>query len=191
MPACVKLTDSLKLLCLSTMLALAACDRASVDSNFELQGVDAKWSNGFLQATVHQKLTLSAEARRALQHGVPLTVKMEMVIRNTSEQTRVKTSTESYEVRYLPLSNHYQLTLADGNETRTFPRLRHLLADLSRVRISFQTGVLPAGHYELMTRTRLDKRNIPPPMRLPTLFSSKWRHDSEWAAWPLEILPQA
>jgi len=179
------------MLCLFTAFAMTGCDRPAKETYFDLQQVDARWSNGILKATVHQKLALSSEARKALQHGIPLTVQMEMVIRNTSEQTRVKTNLDYYEIRYLPLSDHYQLTLPVGGEIRTFPRLRHLLADLSTIKVSFQTGVLPKGSYELMTRTRMDKRSIPPPMRLPTLFSSEWRHDSEWSAWPLEILPQA
>jgi hypothetical protein len=191
MPVCAKLTDIFRMLCLSSAFLMAGCDRSTVENYFDLQRVDARWSNGTLQVTVHQKLTLSTEARKALQHGVPLTVQMEMVIRNTSEQVRVKTHREYYEVRYLPLSKHYQLTLPGGDEIRTFPRLRHLLADMSTVRVSFQTGVLPTGDYELMTRTRMDKRSIPPSMRLPTLFSSEWRHDSEWFARPLEVLPQA
>ena len=112
-----------------------------------------------------------------------LTVQMELIIRNTSDQTRVKKNLENYEIRYLPLSDHYQLTLSGGSEVRTFPRLRHVLTDLSTVSLSFSTGVLPAGEYELLARTRLDKRKMPPPMRLPTLFSSKWHHDSDWSAW--------
>jgi hypothetical protein len=191
MPVCAKLSKLVMVSCLLTALTVSGCDRSSSENFFDLQQVDARWSNGFLQATVRQKLSLSAEAREALQHGVPLTVQMEMVIRNTSGQTRVKSKLDHYEVRYLPLSDHYQLTLPGGSEVRTFPRLRHLLADLGTVRVSLQTGALPAGSYELLTRTRMDKSSIPPSMRLPTLFSSEWRHDSDWMSSPLEIVPQA
>jgi len=170
---------------------VVGCDRPATDHYFEMERVEASWSNGTLQATIHQKLTLSAAAREALQHGVPLTLQVEMVIRNTSGHTRVKSSLKSYEVRYLPLSDHYQLTLPGGMEIQTFPRLRHLLADLSTVRLSVHTGVLPEGSYELLTRTHMERRTFPPPMRLPTLFSSEWRHDSEWSAWPLQISPLA
>jgi len=173
------------------VFAVAACSGQAIGNHFELQHVDASWSNGELTATLHQSLTLSSEARQALVHGVALTVQMELIIRNTSDQTRVEKNLENYEIRYLPLSDHYQLSLSGGSEVRTFPRLRHVLTDLSTVSLSFSTGVLPAGEYELLARTRLDKRKMPPPMRLPTLFSSKWHHDSDWSAWTLAINPQA
>ena len=116
---------------------------------------------------------------------------MEIVLRNTGNQTRLIQSLDIYEIRYLPMSEHYQLSLPSGSEVRTFPRLRHLLSELSTVKLSFSTGVLPAGDYELLARTRLDRQKMPPPMRLPVLFSSQWRHDSDWSAWPVDIQPGA
>jgi len=173
------------------VFAVAACGGQVNGNHFELQHVDANWSNGEMNVTLNQSLTLSSEARKALVHGVPLTVQMELIIRNTGDQTRVKRNVRNYEIRYLPLSDHYQLTLPGASKVRTFPRLRHVLADLSTVRLSFSTGVLPAGEYELLARIRLDKRKMPPPMRLPALFSSEWHHDSDWSAWVLAINPQA
>ncbi len=191
MPACAKFRENFQALLLCTFLVISGCNGSATEKYFTLQRVDARWSNGQLIATIHQNLVLSSEARRALRHGVPLTVQMELMIKNRQNHSRVMKNLESYEIRYLPMSDHYQLTLPGGNEIRTFPRLRHLLADLSSVTVSFSTGVMPAGDYELLARTRMDKRKIPPPMRLPTLFSSEWRHDSSWSAWPLEINPQA
>jgi hypothetical protein len=180
----------LRQLCLLSIFALAGCGSQTIGQHFELNQVTAYWSDGYLNATLHQTLTLSREAREALVHGVPLTVKTELIIRNTGDGIRREKNLESYEIRYLPLSEHYQLTAADAREVRTFRRLRHLLADLSIVSLTFSTGVLPAGEYELLVRTRLDQQKIPPPMRLPVLFSSEWRHDSDWSAWPLYIRPQ-
>ena len=37
----------------------------------------------------------------------------------------------------------------------------------------------------------LDKRKMPPPMRLPVMFSQKWDHESDWTSWPLEVEPGA
>ena len=193
MPVCARNGDKQPalLLLLFTFTAIAACSGQEAPNNFSMQQVDARWANGRLMATLHQSLQLSNEARRALQHGVPLTVQVELVIRNSRDNIRVKTNRQTYEIRYLPLSNHYQLTLPGGHDIKTFPRLRHLLADLSSISLSFSTGVMPSGDYELLARTRMDKRKIPPPMRLPTLFSSEWRHDSDWSTWPLDIQPQA
>lgn len=188
MPVCAK-SISLQF-CLLGVIALSGCGSQATGNYFVINQVAANWSDGHLNATLHQTLAFSREAREALVHGVPLTVQMELTIRNAGKGIRRPTHPERYEIRYLPLSEHYQLTPAGAGEVRTFRRLRHLLADLSIISISFQTGDLPVGDYELMVRTHLDQRNIPPPMRLPVLFSSEWRHDSDWSAWPLHIRPR-
>ena len=91
----------------------------------------------------------------------------------------------------MPLSERFQLTGPEQEDTRTFPRLRHALADLGRLQLSFETGVLPSGEYELLARSFLDKRKMPPPMRLPVMFSQQWDHESDWTSWPLEVEPGA
>jgi len=172
---------------LSIFILTAGCGRQVDNHRFELNRVDASWSRGHLNATVQQKLTLSSEAKKALVYGVPLTLQLEIFIRSAGSRKPVRKSYFSYEIRYLPLSNYYQLTLPGGVEVRTFPRLRHLLAELSTVSLSFNTGDLPEGSYELRVRTRLDQEKMPPPMRLPMLFSDQWRHDSHWTTWPVEV----
>jgi len=172
------------------LLSAAACAEPRNSGRFEMNHVDAKWANGRMNVYFEQQLTLSPEARNALVHGVPLTVEVELILRNTS-QTRAGQSTVSYEISYLPLSEHYQVSETGGKSVKIFPRLRHAVADLSRLRVSFETGALPAGEYELLAQSRLDKNSLPPPMRLPALFSKQWEHDSAWTSWPIEINPEA
>ena len=182
MPVCVK-----NRLVLIILVLIAGCAQQADDRHFELGQVDTNWSNGQLNVTVHQQLVLSSEAREALEHGVPLTLQMELLIRHNESRTPLKKNIYNYEIRYLPLISHYQLTRPGAVEIRTFPRLRHLLAELSTVKQSFSKGDLPEGSYELMARTHLDQKKMPQPMRLPMLFSSQWRHDSDWTTWPVGI----
>ena len=191
MPACAKTPESSSVLLLVVALTLSACSDPAADGRFELSRVEARWTNGWINVSCEQHLSLSNEARNALIHGVPLTIQLELLLRNSDSQARVGNETYDYEIRYLPLSDHYQLALPGAGTIRTFPRLRHALAELSSLNVSFETGVLPAGDYELLARTRLDQQTMPPPMRLPVLLSSKWRHDSSWSSWPLEIEPEA
>ena len=185
MPACVKQAKFVQAAFLLIFVLIAGCAQQADDRLFELGQVDTNWSNGQLNVTVHQELMLSSEARDALVHGVPLTLQLELLIRHTGSRTPVKENSYNYEIRYLPLIGHYQLTQPGAVEIRTFPRLRHLLAELSTVKQSFSKGDLPEGNYELMARTHLDKKKMPPPMRLPILFSAQWRHDSDWTMWPV------
>jgi len=190
MPACVKTSESALVFLLVVALALTACSDPAADQRFELTRVEATWTNGWMKVSCEQQLALSSEARNALIHGVALTVQLELLLRNSGSQTRVGDEIYNYEIRYLPMSDHYQLSLPGTDTVRTFPRLRHVLAELSSLNVSFETGVLPAGDYELLARTRLDQQTMPPPMRLPVLLSSKWRHVSSWSSWPLEIEPE-
>lgn len=192
MPACVKqdkpyiAPGSRPWLFVLTVALIAGCARQADDHYFELGQVDTNWSNGQLNVTVHQKLILSSEAREALVHGVPLTLQLELHIRHSGSRSPLIKATYNYEIRYLPLISHYQLTQPGAVAIRTFPRLRHLLAELSTVRQSISKNGLREGSYELMARTHLDQKQMPPPMRLPMLFSAQWRHDSDWTLWPVE-----
>lgn len=169
--------------------ALAACAGGDQGGRFEISDVQTHWSNGRLSVRFRQDLSLSGEARNALAHGVPLTVGVELVLRDSGNRTRVHRNESRYEIRYLPLSERYQLSDPVTQSIQTFPRLRHALSELGSLQITFETGALPGGEYELLARSFLDKRRMPPPMRLPALFSPRWQHESHWTTWPLNIEP--
>jgi hypothetical protein len=176
---------------LTALLALAACSQPLTENRFEFTRVDSTWTNGQLSVISEQKLLLSEEARDALIHGVPLTLELELLLRDTGSQTHTGRATNSYEISYLPLSDYYQLSFSETGEVRTFPRLRHVMAELSRLNVNIETGAVPAGDYELLARISLDQHKMPPPMRLPVLLSAKWQHDSSWTSWSLQIDPGA
>jgi hypothetical protein len=192
MPGCARHRDPcIAALLLAAVLAASACSSPGEESRFRIEGIDARWSSGILHVSCRESLALSEEAREAMVHGVPLTLDVEFILREAGKQSRVASFTRAYEIRYLPLSEHFQVTDLQDQAVRTYPRLRHALAWLSQLQLSFETGVLPDGEYELLARSRLDMMQMPPPMRLPALLSSRWRHDSSWTAWPLEIHPGA
>lgn len=191
MPVCANRPKQGNLLLLAFCCVLAACDNRPEGGQFEISKVTAQWSNGHMDVRFEQDLSFSPEAREALVHGVPLTVGIELVLRDARTQTRVKKKNSDYEIRYLPLSEHYQLSSQADSSIQTFPRLRHLLAELGNMQLGFETGALPRGEYELLARSFLDKQKMPPPMRLPVLFSPRWNHESEWTSWPIDIEPGA
>lgn len=176
---------------LATALLLGGCQPQAAGGLFEIRAVEAHWANGRIHVRCDQALRLSEPARQALGNGVPLTVELELILRSTTSQTRVAEELSDYEIRFLPMSEHYQVTrLADGR-VRTYPRLRHALAGLGRLELDLDTGALPAGEYELLARTRLDRGRMPPPMQLPILFNSAWKHASTWTSWPVVVDPEA
>jgi len=173
------------------LVALGGCSHPDTGGQFDIQRLEAHWANGQVEISCEQRLQLSAEAREALQHGVPLTIEVEMILRDSASRTRVGGETHRYELRYLPLSEHYRLTGIGAHDIANFPRLRHALAELSRLNFTLDVGALPAGEYEVLARSRLDASDMPPPMRLPVLFDANWKHASRWTSWPLIVYPDS
>jgi hypothetical protein len=193
MPGCARHPDP-RVTALAAVLALglcSACGAPGEDARFEIRQVDAAWSSGRLQARIEQRVGLSEEARAALQHGVPLTVAVELILRDGQSRSRLHEFERRYEIRYLPLSQRYQLSGDDAAPAQSYPRLRHALAELGRLELIFETGALPGGEYELLARSYLDQQRLPAPMRLPALFSPSWDHASGWTAWRLSVTPGA
>jgi len=186
MPVCARPELRLAALLL-VLLALTGCGRGSPDGAFTVTSLDADWSNGHLALHGEQQIQLSAEARRALLHGVPLTIRTEFILRDAGNQARLLQQVRRFEVRYLPLSEHYRVTGPEPGQVVTYPRLRHALARLARLDLTLRTGALPDGEYELLMRSDIDVEFLPPPMRLPVLFDPAWKHASVWSAWPLTI----
>jgi hypothetical protein len=165
-------------------LILAACSQGQSDFGFLIDEVESRSTPGGLDVLVHQKIVFSREAKEALDHGVPLSIETELAWLTAASSQELARESKSFEIRYLPLSNRYQLTSNPPLVVKTFPRLRHLLSEVSEVKFSLTSNNLPAGPTQLKVRSHIEKQNMPPPMRLPAWFSSQWRHDSGWQIWP-------
>lgn len=170
---------------LSALLAalLVACSAPAPGGKFEVRAVETGWNGSRLHVRIRQRLELSPTAREALEHGVPLTIELHLILRRESDRTRVLETTRRFEIRYLPLSEHYRVTVADSPD-RNFPRLRHALGHLGTVELALEPGPLPSGDYEVLVQSRLDPGQLPPPMRLPARLRSDWAHRSGWTTWP-------
>jgi len=190
MPGCAK-PECIGLCLLTLLLMLGGCSHPPEQNQFEIRQLEVQWANGRLEVGCEQQLQLSAKARSALLHGVPLTITLELIVRELTSQARVDSESWHYEIRFLPLSEHYRVTGVGGHGVATFPRLRHALTELSSLHVSVATGALPAGQYEVLVRSHLDYRHMPPPMRLPVLLDPEWKHASNWTSRPFAVLAEA
>lgn len=176
---------------LGFMLALitVACSPAQTEFGIQLADLVATdTANGF-NVSARQEIRLSSEARSALRNGVPIQIRLDMKVRKTGMESGAVKDWIIYEIRYLPLSERYQLTGPSQDEPpRTFPRLRHVIAELASIEWRVEGIQSGPGHYKLSLRSQLDRTSMPGPMQLPMLFSSEWAHDSGWVSKDLEIL---
>jgi len=170
------------------MLFLAGCGQEdAADYGFGIDDVLVNRVYQSLDIHLQLELELSRQAREALEHGVTLTINLEMELRNDNQMIVVRREARRFQLRYLPLSDRYQLSEEDSGDLQTFSRLRYLLSAIDDLNVQLPTGPLPPGGYELRTRIRLDESRLPAPMQLPAWFSSQWRHDSEWSVWPFKV----
>jgi hypothetical protein len=167
------------------MLALASCSPQQMDFGFSIERIDAHATPHALNVVIHQQLVLSREAKDALNHGVALAINTELEVLLAGSRGSISHASREFEIRYLPLSNRYQLITRQPPGVRTYPRLRHVLAELGTVNFALDLEPLPPGNYQLRARSLLDKHYMPPPMRLPAWFSAQWQHDSGWQSSPL------
>ncbi|MEJ8569544.1 DUF4390 domain-containing protein [Elongatibacter sediminis] len=176
------------LACLATAWLMAACASEAQDFGVTIESLETSRQAGHVQLVVHQDIRLSTEARAALEHGVPLVIQVEARLRRSRGGNDVMTIERHFEIRYLPLSDHYQVMEGDGQQQGTYPRLRHALADLREVTLPLPGTLAGTGPWEAGARSRLLASRLPRPMRLPAWFSARWRHDSGWRVeavrWP-------
>ena len=168
-------------------LLLTACAGPDSDFGFTLEQAEVHRSGSTLEVRIQQKIVFSTEAKKALNHGVPLFIRTELSLRSNPSGQEVSSASQEFEIRYLPLSKRYELLTEEPKSARSFPRLRHLLAEISVLNFKLAVAELPGDSIELSARTFLDRRNMPPPLRLPSRFSAQWRHDSGWKSWPLAL----
>lgn len=185
MPACINAADQgLKLSCLFSLLLLLGCSDRNGNFGFELNGMESRISGQQLKVELQQKISLSPDARTALENGVPLHIEVRAELDAAAETI---TAFRRFEIRYMPLIDHYQLSSDQPAWVRTFPRLRHALAELAEVELDLPLENVAAGEHQISARSWLEKRRLPAPMRLPAWFSPNWQHDSGWQSWPVSI----
>lgn len=169
------------------VFSLTACSQKPKAYGFVINKVEVSQGYQVLHVSVSQDLRLSQQAREALLKGVMLTIRVDMELRNDNKMIVVKRDTRRYQLRYLPLSERYQLASSSPERLQTYLRLRHALAAMGELHIQLFTGPLPSGGYELRARTQIDESRLPAPMRLPAWFSSQWQHNSGWSVWPFDV----
>jgi hypothetical protein len=161
-----------------SMFCLAGCGQDdAVDYGFAINDVSVSTAYQSLNVHLQQDIELSEQAREALEHGVTLILRLELELRNDDKMIVVQRSARHFQLRYLPLTERYQLSKDETGESRTFLRLRHLFASVDGLNIHLSTGPLPSGSYELRTPIRQDEIRFPAPKRLPAWFSAQWQHD--------------
>lgn len=170
----------------STILLCAACRPAEPEIGRLALEPAARWADDRLLIDSGVDFLPSPAVREALEHGVDLQLDIEVRVarRHGPIALEVDRRAHSLRIRYLPLTEQWQLEEANG--TRLFPRFWLLREALAEPR-SFDSGLTRSAANErplqVQVRARINRDALPAPMHLPTLFSTQWRLGDQWHAW--------
>jgi hypothetical protein len=144
----------------------------------------------FLDALIEYRL--SSEARRALQSGLPLTIRVEVELLNNrrfwfdNEEAALQ---QRYQLEYHALSERFTVqNLNSGNQT-SFSTLNAALDWLGHVNHLplIDAALIEPGHdYYLRMRAVLDAEKLPGPLRLIAFWRRDWSLGSDWYRWQLQ-----
>lgn len=130
---------------------------------------------GARQLEVTQRLRFSDTMREALEHGIPLRLSYRI-------EACGRRLFSIVELRYSPLSRHYELHRPGETQARTFARSGALLAALDRVHLPL--GDVFAPHCAGEVSIGLDLTSLPTPLRFPAFLQpGDWRMVSPPTAW--------
>lgn len=132
--------------------------------------------NGAVALELTQELRFSPTMRDALQHGIPLRLTYKV-------QGCAADTLQVVELRYAPLTRHYELRRGNEPQGRSFARRSAALAALDRVRLRLPRE--PQAQCQGQVQLALDLTSLPTPLRLPAFFDrAQWRLVSPAAPWP-------
>lgn len=160
--------------------------------HFEVREARTRFLGGvyFLDASI--ALRLSAEARQALQSGVPLTIRLDVELLNPRRFWFDGTDAalrQRYQLEYHALSERYIVTNLNSGDQTSFGSLLLALDHLGRVeRLPLIDAAVLDDHrgYEIRIRAALDVEQFPGPLRLLAFWRRDWSLASEWYRWPLQ-----
>ena len=133
------------------------------------------------QLELTQELRFSRTMREALAHGIPL--RLNYWVRGCGVD-----ALHVLQLRYVPLTRHYERQFQDEAQARTFARRSALLASLDRLRLALPAPPAPACSGTVTVA--LDLTSLPTPLRFPAwLRRAEWRLVSPPAPWPTPSSP--
>jgi hypothetical protein len=137
-------------------------------------------------------LTLSDEARMALEAGVQLIVRIEIElihVRRFWLDDEEASLEQRFELEYHTLSERYVVRNLNSGDQASYSTLFSALGTIGRIeRLPFIDLALldPERTYDARIRVELDTDEFPGPLRLLTFWRREFSLSSEWYRWRLQ-----
>lgn len=179
----------------SIIWLLSACSTGEPPSgHLRLIDPQPQWQGDTLGVLAGIDFNPGSAVIEALEHGVTVHIRVSIQVTRRWELF-VNDDLERnhrFEIRYLPLIRHYELTDLKTGEQQNFPRLSMVLDRLRRpqwMETRFTVDDHQGGHWRLQARVDIDRTRLPSPMRLPVWFDRNWSLSEPWHRWDVEARP--
>lgn len=171
----------------------AGPSRAQTDDpgHFEVRSASAELDSGVYYLNARLEYRLSADAREALQSGLPLMIRIEIEILHRRPfwvDTETARLEQLYQVDYHAITERYIVRNLNSGEVETYATLFSALGVLGRIdKLPLIDASLldPDNQYDVRLRTVLDTERLPGPLRLLAFWRRDWSLASEWYRWRL------
>lgn len=180
------------LLVLQALLPAWSQEHADRTGYFDVRSASLTLVNGVQELDARLQLVLSAEALKALNSGVTLTIELSLEVirvRRLLPDDGEAELTVRYELEYLPLSQRYIVRSINSGDLDSFATLYSALNNLGRIESLpvIDDAILNAdGNYRVRLRASLSTRQYSAPFRFLFFWRDEWDLKSEWYEWRLE-----
>ena len=175
-----------------TVWLLSACQPLSNEKpTLTLIDPHPRWHAGQLGLEAGVAFEPAPAVIEALQHGViiPIRVTTRVARRHPVLAPSERTRSHRFEIRYLPLTQRYELRDVRADEASSHPRLSMALEALASPRwmsVQLDQADLEEGAWLVEARVDIDRTRVPSPMRLTVWLERDWRPGGRWQRWQVE-----
>jgi hypothetical protein len=161
------------------------------DGGFTVRSAESELVSGVYYVNASIDLQLSAEARAALESGVPLIVHIELDlihIRRFWIDDEEADVDQRFELAYHALTERYIVRNLNSSDQASFASVDAALNYLGRIeRLPFiDAALLDSGRvYDVRIKAELDMDEFSGPLRLLTFWRRDFSLESDWYRWPL------
>jgi hypothetical protein len=135
---------------------------------------------------------LSEKAHEALNNGVPLTLKVQLLIEKVWRgfwEPSPFAITLSFQIRYHALTELYRIVDRQTGVEQNFVTQEaalHALGEISNLAMIGRAKLAPGEAYQLRLRADLDIESLPLPLQPLAYLGRGWKLTTGWSQWPLQ-----
>jgi len=177
------------LFCLLLLLLVPGCAPAA---SFIVKDVSVSVREGSYRLNARIDYRLTSEVEEALSNGVPLTLRVELVVGKMWRgfwEPNPLSRTLRYQIRYHALTQLYRVVDMQTGEDQSFvtqDAALYALGEIDDMALVPSSEVRPDEGYQLRLRADLEIDSLPLPLQPLAYLGQGWRLTTGWTQWPLQ-----